>query len=160
MGQLRVSASLCKSRPPMNNPCLKGGSLHNFIHCIVILIRRKTFKAKAWDLAGFSVVFRNLCSAVKRDEVPDCFSSAFQKLIWISQAGGAELDSEYWFDFSEHLCRAVQAILTRLGALKLALSQTRNSAWLHHHYFNLKKKRFINLDKKTWLAFRSSGVDV
>lgn len=131
MGQLRVSASLYK--PRQNNPCIKGKSFNNSMHCIIILVRGGggrggTFRARLGKRGGgFSVVFRNFSSAVKREEVPDCFSRAFQKLIWVSRAGGAELVAEYSFDFSEHLCRAVQTVLTRLRALKLALSQTQNS---------------------------------
>lgn len=37
MGQLRVSASLYK--PRQNNPCIKGKSFNNSMHCIIILVR-------------------------------------------------------------------------------------------------------------------------
>lgn len=124
-----------------NNPCIKGKSLNNSMRCIIILVGGETFRARLGKRGGgFSVVFRNFSSAVKREEVPDCFSRAFQKLIWVSWAGGAELVAEYSFDFSEHLCRAVQTVLTRLRALKLASSQTRNSLDSSSFFWFKKKK--------------------
>lgn len=118
--------------------CTKGRPVNNFMHYKIILIGGKTFRPRFRTLLGFSVcvcvclcvyvVFRNFSSAVKREEVPDCFSSAFQKLIWVGRAGGAELEAEYSSDFSEHFCKAIQAILKRLRDLKLALPQTQNSA--------------------------------